>query len=116
MRRLAAYLPAALWAGFVLWIGGIPNLHAPPSTLPLDKVAHVAIYGVLGALIAWGWLRAGPRAALPVALACALLVGAADELHQRRVPGRAADPLDWAADALGILVASAVIIGVRRGR
>ncbi len=76
------------------------------ETLPMDKVLHAGLYGVLAALWAWvlpgqkPWLLQRTRVA---ALAWTLAVGfgALDEIHQGFVPGRSRDALDWLADATG---------------
>lgn len=109
VRRLRPYAPALAWAVAVLWLGGRPGV-AGPDVPGLDKVVHFVLYGLLGVLAGWGWQRAGsvPRALVVMALACA--VGAADELHQRRVPERTADPFDFMADAAG------VVLGFAAGR
>jgi len=67
-----------------------------------DKLVHLAMYGVLGALLARA-AAAPPNRAWPATrlLAIALAFGAADELHQQFVPGRSAELLDWGADATG---------------
>lgn len=109
VRRLRPYGPALGWALVLLWLGSRPGV-AGPDVPGLDKVAHFMIYGILGSLAGWGWRHAGnvPRALVVIALACA--VGAADELNQRRVPARTADPLDFMADAAG------VVLGFAAGR
>ncbi len=112
MRRFAAYLPAALWALLVLRVGSQPYLQAPPSPIPLDKVAHFGMYGVMGGLAAWGWRRSGRRHAVALVVAPLLLVGLADEMHQATVPGRTPDVRDWAADATGILAGFGLLAGL----
>src|SRR5262245_12575533 len=73
--RFAAYVPALLWAGFLLFLGGRSNVPTLDTTLPVDKVAHFALYGTLGALAAFGWVRVRrPAWYWPVIFA--LLVGA----------------------------------------
>lgn len=103
MKRLAPWAPAFGWALFLLWLGGRPT-GAGIAIPGLDKVAHFGLYGVLGGLAGRGWLRAArmPGALVVVLAACA--VGVIDELHQIRVPGRTADPLDFVADAAGVLI------------
>lgn len=108
MRRLVvAYFPLALWAVGVLVLGG---LDLGGVTLPSggDKVAHLLLYGIGGGLAAmagrwsgrgWGW----------PGLITVLLVAAADELRQARLPHRTGDPVDWAADAAGALIAFIII-------
>lgn len=105
MRRWLPLLPALAWAAFLLWLGSQP-IQGPSSDLPLDKVAHLGLYGTLGALAAWGSRRAGAGRAASIAIVVACMaVGVADELDQRRVVERTADPLDWVADAVGITLA-----------
>jgi VanZ family protein len=77
-----------------------------------DKVAHFGLYFVLGALAGRAWrVDAAPNALLVIVLA--LAVGAGDELHQRGVPTRTADPLDFAADATGVLLGFAALAARR---
>ena len=87
----------------------LPALPGQPS----DKLLHFAAYAVLSALVIWAWTRgrwrlATGRTVLAAALFCALY-GTTDEIHQRFVPDRNADPADVAADALGGLTAGAAV-------
>lgn len=68
----------------------------------LRKIAHVAEYAVLGALLA----RATARANLAFALGT--LYAISDEIHQSFVPGRAGSPLDVAIDAVGVTIGVAL--------
>ena len=69
----------------------------------LDKVAHAGYFGVFALAVDRGL---AVRTVVP-AIAGAFALGAADELHQRDVPGRDADVLDWCADAFGAVAAVA---------
>jgi len=86
-----------------------------PYRFPIDKVAHFGLYGLLGALAANGWRRAGrwPAIWVPLILACG--VGVLDELGQTRVITRMGDPLDFAADFVAI-IAAFVIVGRQKTR
>lgn len=89
-----------------------PNIPAPGRS---DLLAHLAIYGVFGWLLA----RAPgvPRARTLLALALgASLYAAADELHQRFIPGRSASVDDWAADTLGAALGILAHAAARRRR
>jgi VanZ family protein len=112
-----AYLPALVWAAFLLFLGGRSDVPALDTTLPVDKAAHFALYGVLGALAAFGWVRVR-RPAWYWPIVFALIVGATDELHQRSVPNRTSDVVDWLMDAAGIgcAFALAVHLDMRRNR
>ena len=78
----------------------MPRLAPPASWTGADKLAHVAEYGLLGALLRratgpWGLLG------LLGAIAVAGVVGGLDEIYQATVPGRCSSALDWSADLLG---------------
>lgn len=97
------------WASVILVMTSWP---VPPSVVPdvsgLDKVAHLAVYAVLGYLVA----RAlQPPVAWPArlnAITAMAVFGFVDELHQLLIPGREASVWDWTADltgaTLGLLV------------
>lgn len=71
---------------------------ASPEIRNTDKVAHFAVYGLLGTLVCRlgrGWRGAG------WALVLVSAFGATDEWHQSFVPGRSCDVFDWVADTLG---------------
>ena len=119
MRRiLRAFAPALIWAAAVWTIGGMQSTPSVPGGLGLDKVAHFTMYGVLGFLLARGWAAVGWRRGawlLPVLIA--LLLGIADELRQRSLPGRSADVADWVADLSGASTGVFIALRVaRRGR
>jgi len=107
MKRLLWYVPAIVWAAVLLSIGGRSDVPTVETDLPLDKVAHFILYGFLGLLSAYGWLRnqRWPSPVLP--LVFALSIGAVDELNQATVPGRASEPMDWVADICGASLAFA---------
>jgi len=101
---VAFWLPAALYAAMVLFIGSRPNLK-PPVDLPFaDKLLHASEYAVLGVLLTRA-VRASWNAAAPAmfaALCIGIAVGTADELNQAHVAGRSADAFDLAADTAGL--------------
>lgn len=103
------------WPQASRWVEALAQWLAPPLRavflgLGPDKLAHTAIYALLGALWVWPWWRrlqanggrwfAGWQ---PWALAAGF--GACDEIHQSFVPGRSCDAADWLADALGAAAA-----------
>jgi hypothetical protein len=73
-------------------LGGVPGL---------DKVVHVATFGVL----AWAGLRAGLMAGwwLPLLAAHAVL---SEIVQHELLPHRSGDPLDVVADIVGVLAGS----------
>jgi VanZ family protein len=91
-------------------LSSIPGAAVPEVPLSFaDKLVHIGLYAVLGALL-WRALAAGGSRkgnsgarALLLAWLLSVLYGASDELHQRYVPGRTPDVRDLAADATGAL-------------
>ncbi len=80
---------------------------------PWDKLAHLVVFGMLGAA---GGVASGTRGWRVVfwCVASALLVGIMDELHQAFLPGRAASWSDLAADAAGGMLGAGALEGARR--
>jgi VanZ family protein len=113
-RNIVAFAPAIVWAAAVWIIGGLEDTPSVPGGLRLDKLAHFAMYGVLGFLLARGWIASGWRGAWLLPVAVALLLGLADEQRQRSVPGRSADVMDWIADVSG--ASAGVFIALRMAR
>ncbi|CAN5850976.1 hypothetical protein BH23GEM9_BH23GEM9_17880 [soil metagenome] len=102
LRSALAFVPAAIWAAVLLWVGGSSDLPATPAVPHLDKVMHFGAYGVLGALLGFGWEVTDRQVPWPWLLALALLVGAADEYRQFFIEQRSGEFADWVADALGV--------------
>jgi VanZ family protein len=96
---IAAWLPVAVWAAVIFAFSSVPSLSTELGTWDtiLRKLAHLAEYAILGALLA----RALRRPAAAVALAG--LYAVSDELHQTFVAGRVGAPLDVGIDAIGAL-------------
>jgi VanZ like family len=104
LSRLAfTWLPAVAWAGLIFALSSIPDLGTGLGgwDLLLRKVAHLAEYAVLGALLAralqtaaatWAW----------IAWVAGTAYAASDEFHQHFIPGRQASLLDLAIDAVGV--------------
>ena len=111
------WLPALAWAAALLILGGQESA-GPSLPAGLDKVAHLSLYGVLGLLSGHGWVRHGRSPAAALVLILAMAIGALDEMNQSRVPGRDADPFDFLADAIGVLLgfAARLRLGARRNR
>jgi VanZ family protein len=93
------------WAGAILAGTSIPGSQLPPAFLHADKLAHLGLYGVFGLLVGRALLLGArtPRLAarLMVGVVAIAAFAAGDEWHQEFVPGRGADPIDWAADVVG---------------
>ena len=107
-RRRAFFWMLACWIALTLTLTSIPNPAWALKVRCEDKMAHFAFYGVLAMLYAL-WRREGGESARKAALGALLFVvafGAFDELHQRFIPGRSMEFLDWVADVGGGLLGS----------
>ena len=106
MSAVRLWIPPALLAGTIYLLSSFSQL--PGAEYVWDKLAHVAIFGLLALLTlraTHGGMR--PLALLPAAAAFLLVLGwgALDEVHQSFVPGRDVSGLDVAADGLGAALA-----------
>ena len=93
----------AAWVALTLTLTSIPDPEFGPSFPGADKLAHFAFYGVMGFLFVL-WRRevgTGAAAAVVWVAIFAALLGAVDEFHQRWIPGRSMELLDWAMDFAG---------------
>jgi VanZ family protein len=105
--RLNLWLPVVLWAGLIFTLSAIPSLGTGLGgwDVVLRKLAHLAEYAVLGALLARALRRE------PLAFLLGSAYAATDEVHQAFVTGRQASPLDWLVDTVG--VAAGVVLFAR---
>jgi hypothetical protein len=108
--RALAFSVAIVMAAFVLvgarTVGEMGSIPGPY----LDKLVHGTYYGVMAILFDRGF---GGRLAV-VAMAIAIAVGAADEIHQISVPMREASVFDWMADVAGSVVFTLLWRAARR--
>ena len=116
-RRLWTWLPLLAYAGAIILLSSQPADELPrPSFFGEDKLVHLAIYSVLGALAA----RAGTRARLgrgaALLLAPCLAFALFDEWYQQFTPGRSSDLLDVLADALGASAGFLLVLRYHRAR
>jgi len=109
--RIPRWLPPLLWAGVILFATSVPPSLVPRRLSSYDKVVHFSMYGVLAMLLARYVLggAVAVRAAI-VTVACVTAFGAADEWHQKFIPGRSTEFADWVADSAGALFGAAAMI------
>jgi len=81
-----------------------PRAVNPSGGLPWDKLVHALVFG----LVMWTGVRAGipARPWLAVSLAHGVL---SEVLQGTLLPNRSGDPWDAVADAVGVLVAAALV-------
>ncbi len=98
------WLPVLAWAALIFAFSSVPDLGTGLGgwDLVLRKIAHVAEYAILGALLARATGRTG------LAFGLGTLYAISDELHQSFVPGRVGAPLDVAVDAVGVAIGVAL--------
>ncbi|MFZ1948257.1 MAG: VanZ family protein [bacterium] len=129
--RRRPWLAAVVWAAAIL---GVSSMPVPPLGPPLfpgcDKVLHFIEYSVLGtALRFWSERREAGRAGsrprgraggsaprLSGHLLAGIAFGAADEIHQRLIPGRTMSFWDFTADACGVLCGYFLVLRAARCR
>ena len=97
---LGAWLPVIVWAAVIFAFSSVPSLSTELGTWDtiLRKLAHLAEYAILGALLCRALRRPG------LAILAAILYAVSDEIHQTFVEGRVGAPLDVRIDALGAAV------------
>jgi VanZ family protein len=104
-----AWILAIAYVMLILAVSSIPGsiLRVPVFRLS-DKLAHAAEYAGLGLLLSAAYRKTlSPdrlRWFAPCVIATGFAIGAADELYQNTVPGRAVEFLDWVGDAVGVLL------------
>lgn len=112
LARLRPLWPAAFWccALAVLVLALIPE-REPPTVEGLDKIDHVMAFVTLALLAALAWPKRWP-----ILLATLLAYGWTIEVLQSFTATRTADAEDVAADAAGLVLAWAIVQGIRRIR
>jgi VanZ family protein len=118
MLRIVA---VAAWCGLIFVASDQPNLRVSDDDLldlVLRKSAHLAVFGVLAALVAGALAPRGvpARSKLVVAWLTTVAYAASDEWHQTFVPGRSGEPRDVMIDAVGATAGLLLFVAWRRSR
>ena len=116
IKLLRYWSPLAMYMGLIYAQSSYVPPEGMPDFAPFDKLAHVIIYAVLGALFLRAYLSLTNggfdlRWAF-ISVASAIVYGLTDEWHQSMVPGRAPEMLDLVADGFGA-IAGVFIYGYR---
>lgn len=109
INTLIAWGPAAAWAVVLFLLSSQGELPSPLVFPYGDKVAHLGLYTVLGALLAWGRRSSGSAAPHERIMLAGVFYGATDELHQLWVVGRSASLTDFFVDAVGVTLGYAIL-------
>lgn len=114
------WLPPLVWAGVILFGTSLPADAVPLQTSHIDKVLHFTIYTVFAFLLTRQISEdTSPWRAVLGAILVAAAFGAADEWHQRFIPGRSTELADWVADVSGATIGAmsyALFRALLRGR
>ena len=101
---MKAWGPAAIWAAVLFLLSESEPGTGALWTLGHDKVGHLGLYGVLGALLAWGGHKSQVGYHISFLVLAGVLYGVLDEWHQSFVPGRTPSGGDILADAVGVIL------------
>jgi len=104
-RRLLLAAPAVAFSVGILFLSSRPGSQVPSTGIAFgDKLEHVVEYFLYGLLLLLPTRDLGWRGRW-ISLGAGLAFASFDEAFQTTVPGRIGDVADWAADALGLLLA-----------
>jgi VanZ family protein len=111
------WLPLLAYAAGIIALSSRPAEKLPPPPFwQADKLVHMAIYSLLGALGGRAAARSGlGRGALLVLFGC-IGFGLFDEWYQQLIPGRSSDLLDALADAIGASAGFLLVLRYHRAR
>ena len=96
-----------VYAVLILIVSSIPDLKTPQLGFEYqDKLYHLIEYSIFSVLLFFALLNSQRNFLRKNVLLISLLIGASfgilDELHQKFIPGRQADVLDFTADFVGV--------------
>lgn len=112
-------LLAVGWAAAIFILSSQAGDALPPLLSGQDKLLHALVFGVLGVLVL-GSMKTSSRGYTPgqawIAVSLVTGYGILDEFHQRYVPGRSAELLDVAADAVGGIIGVGILWAMMKSR
>lgn len=119
-HQLRYWLPVYLYALAIFLSSHQSRLEMPIKIIGLDKILHFIAYGVLAGLI-YRACRSSRKIfifqkAYFISAIGSILYGFSDEFHQFYIPGRRTSEWDFMADALGAIVAIALILKFTSGQ
>lgn len=107
IKRFPYRYLALFYALLIFGVSAIPSLSAPPLGIVLeDKIVHFFEFGVFSFLLFLALFNSGSefakRHVFFLSSTIGIVYALSDELHQKFVPGRTCEFLDFVADCLGI--------------
>lgn len=119
--NLLRLIPMACVMGIIFFLSHQPgeSLYLPPYP-GIDKIAHMAVYGVLASTVLYIFSPA-TRAEYPLRLVgltvlICLGYGLSDEFHQSYIVNRSPSGFDVLADCAGAVLVCALWLLIRKGR
>ncbi len=115
---LRFWLPVLAYITLIFAVSSVSYLPTENLFPYMDKVAHLAEYGILGLLIGRMFRYGGPpfvsKFWFGLAIIAAIAVGLLDEGYQSTVPGRVCSRWDFTADMAGSLGGLIVLVQAAR--
>ena len=102
------------WLGIIWFISSLPAHRLPEiDILNFDKLAHIAVYFILGVLIFKNY-KLGLFSNLNKynVLNLAIILAALDEAHQVFITNRSVSVLDLSANIAGLIIAYFIIVRI----
>ena len=101
--------PLLLVMGIIYFLSSLPGDRLVlPDIVNIDKIAHMAIYGLLAFTVFYAFgsrlRRLYPRLIPLLVILICTLYGVSDEFHQSFVPNRSPDVFDVMADSTGAVL------------
>jgi len=100
--------PAILYAILIFILSASPSISPPPGFVLEDKIYHFIEYGIFSLLLFLAFYHSRKeflrRNVFLLSYIVGMTYGLSDEIHQKFVPGRSCEFLDFVADCLGIVL------------
>jgi VanZ family protein len=109
LRVSARTIPMFAVMGIIFFLSSVPGDHLVlPEIVNIDKVAHMAIYGLLAGTVFFAFggrlVCLYPRLVPLLVIFICILYGISDEFHQSFVPNRMPSFADILADGCGAVI------------
>ena len=111
--KIAAFLPAAAVYGVIFYLSSRETWPIEVGWSFFDKLAHGLVFGLLGALLGFGFARGfswRTSRLFGAVLATGSVLAALDEFHQLFVPGRDCSLWDALADVIGVALGARLFL------
>ncbi|MBU4326241.1 MAG: VanZ family protein [Proteobacteria bacterium] len=120
MLFLLRVIPMLLVMGIIFFFSHQSgNTLRLPSLPGVDKICHIAIYGLLAMAVLWYFNSEKQLSLIKVALKTVffcLVYAMSDEFHQSFIPQRSVSGLDLLADLMGAIVVCVIWLNSRKFR